>query len=295
MINQLKKIFPSLVAFDSDFSRSPQEYKWYITDKDEILGIEKLELTSKDEALLGTFLSPYTYNVSLLTSKERFWHGVIHDDNSYSSDVEITPYRFVHFSFQQNDVDSVLFKEAINSIFSKQLPILWLTNDQGIIIEEEPLVGEDQIKYNEIIDILMSDLYVKIRFFVGPFLTELEDAKQLYTLLIKGASTAFAYSDKLVISYDEALPYLLVDQVDASFREETRHFLLKEVLDDKELINTIKTFFVCNLNITLTAKELYMHRNSLQYRIDKFIEKTGVDIRQFHQAATVFLALATKK
>jgi DNA-binding PucR family transcriptional regulator len=34
------------------------------------------------------------------------------------------------------------------------------------------------------------------------------------------------------------------------------------------------------LNASLTAKRLFIHRNSLQYRIDKFIERTGIDIRQ---------------
>lgn len=295
MINQLQKIFPSFIIFDSKFDQSPDDYKWYVTENNETVGIDKNEITDKEEALLSTFLSPYNYAVIPLTNKEQDWQDIIHGKHPSPNETDIRPYRFIHFSFPEKKVDPVLFKEAIHSIFSKQLPILWLTNHEGILIEEQLEIGEETIEYNEIIDILMSDLYVKIRFFIGPFFTNLADAKQLYESLIKGASTAFTYTDKQVISYMEALPFLYVDQVNETFREKSLQFLLKDVKDDTELLQTVEAFFACNLNITVTAKNLYMHRNSLQYRIDKFIEKTGIDIRQFHQAATVYLALISKK
>ncbi len=56
-------------------------------------------------------------------------------------------------------------------------------------------------------------------------------------------------------------------------REKYTNRLLENVSNDKELIESIKVFFQCNLNVSLAAKQLYLHRNTLQYRIDKFIEK----------------------
>ena len=53
---------------------------------------------------------------------------------------------------------------------------------------------------------------------------------------------------------------------------------------------TIKVFLENNLNASLTAKKLYIHRNTLQYRIDKFIDKTGIQLKDFYGAFTVFLA-----
>ncbi|MCY8607352.1 helix-turn-helix domain-containing protein, partial [Bacillus sonorensis] len=50
-------------------------------------------------------------------------------------------------------------------------------------------------------------------------------------------------------------------------------------------------YMQCNLNASLTAKRLFIHRNSLQYRIDRFIEKTGIDIRQFEEAAAVYFII----
>ncbi|ASK60889.1 hypothetical protein CFK37_01020 [Virgibacillus phasianinus] len=291
MINQLRKIFPSITIYGSHFVPSPVEYKWYITENDEIIGIDANEITSKDEALLQAFLSPYTFTGTPLTKQEQYWQNIIHGKQPIVEKDCLNPFRFIHFSLQQNKIDPGLFKEALQSIFSKPLPILWITNDQGVIIEEQAEIGEEPIVYNEIINILMSDLYVKIRFFVGPFMNNPERARQFYPRLTEGAATAFNYTSKQVISFEESILCLFADQVNTSFRKETKQLLLHEVLNDSELIHTINTFFGCNLNITVTAKELFLHRNSLQYRIDKFIEKTGIDIRQFHQAAMVYFLL----
>ena len=53
---------------------------------------------------------------------------------------------------------------------------------------------------------------------------------------------------------------------------------------DNETINTINTFFDCGLNISETGRVLYLHRNTLVYRLDKFSRSTGLDIRNFDDA-----------
>ncbi len=76
--------------------------------------------------------------------------------------------------------------------------------------------------------------------------------------------------------------------------EQERPILFADIhqilLDDPDLIRTIKTYIENQANATLTAKQLFMHRNSLQYRIDKFIEKTGIDIKTFHGSFFTYLA-----
>jgi DNA-binding PucR family transcriptional regulator len=60
--------------------------------------------------------------------------------------------------------------------------------------------------------------------------------------------------------------------------------------EDPEMFVTIRTFLENNLNASVTAKKLYIHRNTLQYRVDKFTEKTGIGLKDFYGAFTVFLA-----
>jgi hypothetical protein len=52
----------------------------------------------------------------------------------------------------------------------------------------------------------------------------------------------------------------------------------------RELMLTAKAFIDAGLNATRAAVKLYVHRNTFNYRLDKFIEQTGLDIRDYHHA-----------
>ena len=63
-----------------------------------------------------------------------------------------------------------------------------------------------------------------------------------------------------------------------------------KVFSDKELIKTAETFLSCNLNLSETARELYVHRNTLTYRLDRIERITGLNIRNFKDALTFKIA-----
>ncbi len=54
----------------------------------------------------------------------------------------------------------------------------------------------------------------------------------------------------------------------------------------EEMLNTIDKFFACSLNLSEAARQLYIHRNTLVYRLDKFQKATGLDLRKFEDAVT---------
>ena len=70
----------------------------------------------------------------------------------------------------------------------------------------------------------------------------------------------------------------------------------KESLDalDQETILTIQKFFKHNLNVSETARELFVHRNTLVYRLDKIEKITGLDLREFDQAVVFKVAMMVK-
>lgn len=292
MIKKLQKIFPSLIIYSNNNHPLDECYKWFITKDHVIIGIHHNEINQKELSLLNTFLSPYNIKLPTLTQREKKWKEVINLHEKKEFTIKGS-YRFVYFSIQQHQIDPIPFKEAIQELFTKQVPILWESEHEGVIIEERDK-NEESITYEQIIDILMSDLYGKINFFVGPFQDNLKNVKQHYLSIIEGAQTAFNYSKKSVITYIEAIPLLLVDQLDEDFKTSISELVLKEFIHDSETLKMIETFVECNLNVSETAKELYMHRNSLQYRLDRFQKKTGIDIRQFHEAMSVYLALIAK-
>ena len=60
---------------------------------------------------------------------------------------------------------------------------------------------------------------------------------------------------------------------------------------DDETLTTINKFFENNLNVSETSRQLYVHRNTLVYRIEKLEKSTGLDIRIFDDALTFKIAL----
>jgi sugar diacid utilization regulator len=295
MINELRKIYSSLIIYNEGKNNSEQNYKWFVTESQEVIGIHEDELTSKDISLLGAFMTPYNVELPILTEEEEKWRQVIQSKEPNLSEYQLdSSFRFVYFFISENQISPNLFNDAIHELFAKRVPILWQSGSEGVIIEKRQ-DSDENLSYDQIIDVLMSDLYVNINFFVGPFKEDLKDINHHFETVSNDAKTVFAYTNKPVVTYVEAVPYLLIHQTVPALREEISKTILQEYLDDEDTLKMLETFVQCNLNISETAKELYMHRNSLQYRLDRFLEKTGIDVRQFQHAMPVYLAMLARK
>ena len=64
---------------------------------------------------------------------------------------------------------------------------------------------------------------------------------------------------------------------------------------DEETLSTINKFFENNLNVSETSRQLYIHRNTLVYRLDKLQKSTNLDLRVFEDAITFKIALMVVK
>ena len=60
----------------------------------------------------------------------------------------------------------------------------------------------------------------------------------------------------------------------------------KEIFEDADMLNTAEEFLQSSLNVSETSRKLYMHRNTLLYRLDKIEKATGLNIRQFPDAVS---------
>lgn len=291
MINKLKQLFPSLQVLSS-YDHLREEYNWYMADQGEFIRIKKSEMTEKDEALLSAFLQQLEDVFPPKSNEEQLWYERIFKQKSEEKEEGISPYRFVYFQIDGDIGEPLVFKNALTEIFSRDIPLLWKNTQEGIIIEEQ---NGELIDYNQIIDLLMSDLYVKMKFYVGRVRTSLKQIDNYHKTIERTAKLGMKFVKKPVFSYIDVVPYLLIHSTEESVKQEISETLLKDVKEDKETLKMIETFINCNLNISLTAKQLYLHRNSLQYRLDKFIEQTNIDIREFHNALAVYFALIILK
>lgn len=87
------------------------------------------------------------------------------------------------------------------------------------------------------------------------------------------------FFEKIVYFLDENIKQELLEKFKQKFNE-----------FDYEMINTIEEFFDCGLNITDAARKLYIHRNTLIYRLSKIEKETGFDIRNFKDSIVFVIA-----
>ncbi|SMG47964.1 PucR family transcriptional regulator [Paenibacillus aquistagni] len=91
----------------------------------------------------------------------------------------------------------------------------------------------------------------------------------------------------------EHLVYSIPDEVRKQFMQ--RVVTKNDNFTDVETMTTLQTFFQYNCSVSETAKRLYIHRNTLLYRLDKIKQETGLDVRTFSDAVLVKLILLLYK
>ncbi len=74
-----------------------------------------------------------------------------------------------------------------------------------------------------------------------------------------------------------------------SFKDIFEHYK-----ENEEMLNTIKTYFECNMSIKETASKMYVHRNTILYRLNKFKEKYSIDIFDTVNCMKIYIALILK-
>ncbi|WP_077623156.1 PucR family transcriptional regulator [Sediminibacillus massiliensis] len=298
MIEKLQKIFPDLIIYRSQAGLDSDNFYWFTTDSREIFGIGKQDITEKEYRLLETFLTPYQASQTPASKVEKEWMDILFhgQDSTLLTNAPSNGYRFISFHVSDENVDHKEFREAIGGFFPRELPILWQNSNEGLLIEIDPDDTQESIEsFQQITDVLMSDFYMKVNLFISPFFSDVSRARGHYQWVENCFQTVRAYRKDPILTYVEAIPYLLLDQLDKKEASPIITSVFKDTEDDKELLSTIQTFLECNSNTTLAAKTLYMHRNSLQYRVDKFIEKTGIDVKEFKGALTVYLAMLLRQ
>ncbi|MGN1314061.1 MAG: PucR family transcriptional regulator [Lachnospiraceae bacterium] len=190
--------------------------------------------------------------------------------------------------------------ELMRSIFSQQNgDYVIAVDEQGVILikslqKEE---GEKEIEQiaQMILDMLNTEAMLKARVAYGTEVSELKELSKSYKEAKMAMDVGRIFdAGKRVISYRHLgigrLIYQLPTNLCKMFMEEIFGNNVPDRLDE-ETLTTIQKFFENSLNVSETARQLYIHRNTLVYRIEKLQKETGLDIRNFDDALTFKIAL----
>ena len=139
----------------------------------------------------------------------------------------------------------------------------------------------------------------KGRIALGTIVQEIKDVSRSY----KEARMALDvgkifYNERNVVAYSNLGIGRLIYQLPIPLCK----MFIKEIFDskspedfDEETLMTINKFFENSLNVSETSRQLYIHRNTLVYRLDKLQKSTGLDLRVFEDAITFKIALMVVK
>lgn len=195
--------------------------------------------------------------------------------------------------------------ETVRTLFasSKSKDFITAVDEKNIIIVKELRANDgydDLDKIGKVVlDMLNTEAMSKVRVSYGTIVTELKDVSRSY----KEAKMALDvgrifYTERNIIAYSNLGIGRLIYQLPMPLCK----MFIREIFDgqmpgdfDEETIVTINKFFENNLNVSETSRQLYIHRNTLVYRLDKIQKMTNLDLRTFEDAITFKMALMVVK
>lgn len=199
---------------------------------------------------------------------------------------ELYAYNIIQSLFPNNNKDFIILLDDQNTVLVKEL-------------KEREDKEEIYKKARIIIDTLNSELMIKANIGIGTEAYSLRDVARSY----KDAQTALKIgqifeSEKSIVDYNHLgigrLIYQLPTTLCRLFLNEVFKEGVLETIDSETMI-TIQKFFENNLNVSETSRQLFIHRNTLVYRLDKIQKITGMDLRKFDDAIYFKVAMMVKR
>lgn len=205
--------------------------------------------------------------------------------------------------WNKNEKDSVAL-ETVRTLFAgSKKDFITAVDEKSIILvkEVDDNQGYEEVEHiaNTIVDMLNTEAMVKANVAYGTIVKEIKEVSRSY----KEARMALDvgkifFSTKNVVAYNNLGIGRLIYQLPIPLCK----MFINEIFDgkspdefDDETLTTINKFFENSLNVSETSRQLYIHRNTLVYRLDKLQKTTGLDIRVFEDAITFKIALMVVK
>lgn len=185
----------------------------------------------------------------------------------------------------------------------KETDFITAVDEKNIIIVKElgETEGYSDIEKSakELLELLKGEGIKKTHIACGTIVDDLKEVSKSYkeAKLALDVGKIF-FSEKDVIAYNTLGIGRLIYQLPVPLCK----MFIREIFDgkspddfDEETLTTINKFFENSLNVSETSRQLYIHRNTLVYRLDKIQKNTGLDLRVFEDAITFKIALMVVK
>ena len=280
-------------AADSQVIRGFQFFKVY--DENELEYVILAKGDAEDVYMIGKMATFQIQNL-LVAYKERFDKDNFIKNLLLDNLLLVDIYNRAKKLHIETDVKRIVFiietktekdtnaLETVRTLFSSK------TKDFITAVDEKNIILVKEIKPSEtyedmrktakvIVDMLNTEAMSSVNVAYGTIVNEIKEVSRSYkeAKLALDVGKIF-YSDRKIIAYSNlGIGRLIYQLPPDEFDEET--------------LTTINKFFENSLNVSETSRQLYIHRNTLVYRLDKLQKSTGLDLRVFEDAITFKIAL----
>ncbi|GLC88948.1 PucR family transcriptional regulator [Lysinibacillus piscis] len=286
-MNQIEAIYPKAIMTEQPLSDDTKLH-YYDKSHNRYIAIPKEDITEKEAQLLAHFyvLMEQEKQTNQYAPLAQAWWDFLFGEGE-CPEAKTERVRFLYVQLSANDQSG--FLEAVDTFFDYKLLVVWIGEKECLLIEEESDYPVQEEDVRIFLDVLAGDFYITGRLFLGRFSTVQLSLKAMYHNELEAARKAVLFMpEQRVMRIEMLIPQLLVVQ---SGGELSRLFANELALfqEDYDLRNMLQLLIQNHLNVSQTAKQLHLHRNSLQYRLDKFIHRTGIDIRSYEGAFVVYM------
>lgn len=280
--NEIKLIYPdaqltSLPIETVDYISFPFENQW--------IQFEQKSKTQSEIKLLHLLFVSKKTKVPTIASK---WQNYLINGIELPSLYSDSEFRIIQFTILKKDsyFEKKTWLRAFKSMFSNSEETFFVDDDSGLLIQKK---SDEKLTLDElsgIIQTLDDDFSIKTICYIGQFWPINEEFKKIF----KEEQFVFEKQKNKGQSL-LSLPIVALHHYTSEALEKSAlmSILKQKYASQPELKELILAMWHSQGNISLAAKSLYVHRNTLQYRIDRFYDMSGLSLRNMNDLLLCYL------
>lgn len=284
MLSKLKQLYNEQCIVD-EIPDYPNDYYWYKDEHNHLIGIKK-SISKSEKKLLGLMLEEIV-GVDFAQQEKLFWlELLLHNKKSLYETIK-KEYREIRFIFFTHnfDAETKLEFDSLMKEFHDQCVVLFLDRQYGVILD---LTLSVEYSFQEMAEAIQQDFYQNINFYQTERYV-LND--EISTLFLSEFMLYQKYRDStqlMIGSHDLLLQYMIQS---LNLYEGYEQFSAKFKKIPYDLTEVAKVYMEHNFNISNGAKAIYMHRNTFMNKLERFIQLSGLNIKEFHDALIAYVII----
>jgi sugar diacid utilization regulator len=311
MIRKLEKALNTKIVFQSPSSANQQGQVFVLPFTKQRFYFET-PLNSREQALVQLFLDTWGGEEKTEEHSLASWLKAVREDEAAFLPPEVArldwnmrvPF-FIVFETALDEASRTEVEALLEGYFDRQQAWLAAIDNQEwlILAPQARLIGEDGESWETLDSLLQAaeglaeaiqnEIGKKGIIFVHRAISSPEEVRSMWYHLLNSYQLAKTFHPGRTVhaAWNLGLEQLLENLDEKAAETFLSRFPSPEMFQDEEMRKTMEMFFRLNLNVSETARQLFIHRNTLLYRLERLKQETGLDLRQFEDAVLAKIAL----